>query len=143
MSGKALMAGLLAFTVIFTVALWYFQFHAFYEEYTTDTIEIAGQDVPVSDFRGIDASTSPLKLRACFTLDGPVEAPAAPNPVPLVAPGWFGCFDAKEISDALAAGRATAWMAEIEEFDGADRIVVRLDDGRAFMWRQLNERFAK
>ena len=141
-SGKLLMGGLLAFTVVFTGALWYFQFHAFYEEYTTDSVEIAGRAMPVSDFRGIDASTSPLKLRACFRLEGEVEAPVAENPVPLVAPDWFECFDAREIATALEDGRATAWIAEDEEFDGADRIVARLDDGRAFMWRQLDERFA-
>lgn len=141
--GRWLAGGLVAFAAIFAVGLWYAQNHAFYEEIAAETVEIAGTSYPVSAFRGIDATTSPLKLRACFRMEDAPDAPPAEAPVPLVAPGWFDCFDAKAISDALAAGEAVAYMAAIEEFDGADRVVARFPDGRAFMWRQLNEKFAE
>ncbi|MEO0820991.1 MAG: DUF6446 family protein [Pseudomonadota bacterium] len=142
MSGKALMAALLAFTAVFAVGLWYAQFHAFYEEYEAESVEIGGTVYPVTEFEGIDASTSPLKLRACFRMEAvPAGAPYAAAE-PLVAPGWFDCFDAERLSRALAEGRAIAFLAETEEFDGIDRVVMRFPDGRAFMWRQLNEKFA-
>jgi hypothetical protein len=136
------MIALLAFTAVFAVALWYAQFHAFYEEIGAEAVEIAGEPYPVEDFRGIDAGTSPLKLRACFVLPEAPDAPPYPRAEPLVAPGWFECFDARALAEALAAGEAQAYLAEEEEFEGADRVVLRFPDGRAFMWRQLDERFA-
>lgn len=143
MSGRWLAVGLVVFAAAFAVALYYAQNYAFYDEIEAEAVEIAGTSYPVSEFRGIDASTSPLKLRACFRMAAEPDAPVAPAPVPLVAPGWFDCFDAEALARALAAGEATAYMAAAEEFDGADRVVARFADGRAYMWRQLNEKFAE
>lgn len=142
MTGRVLVLGLVAFAALFAAALWYAQTYAFYEETQAVDVRIAGRSYPVTDWRGIDASTSPLKLRACFRLDAVPEAPRAEEPVPLVAPGWFDCFDAEALDRALEAGEAEAWLAEAEEFDGADRIVMRFPDGRAYMWRQLTPEFA-
>lgn len=142
MTGKILMSLLVGGAVLFGIALWYFQTRAFYEETEAEAVEIAGTRYPVADWRGIDAATSPLKLRACFTLAEVPEAPLAEEPTPLVPPPWFACFDAERLSRDLAAGRATAYLAEEEEFDGANRIVARYPDGRAFMWRQLTPEFA-
>lgn len=141
-SGRALAGGLFAFAAVFAAGLWYAQNHAYYDEFTAESVVIEGQAYPVLDFRGIDAATSPLKLRACFRLEVPVEGPVAEAPVPLIAPDWFDCFDARAIAGALASGEAIAWMAAAEEFDGVDRIVARMPDGRAYMWRQLNEKYA-
>lgn len=143
MSGRGVIGGLLAFALVFGVVLWYFQTRAFYEEFQADSVSIDGRDYPVSGFRGIDADTSPLKQRACFTLAGPVEAPVAPKPVPLVAPSWFECFDAGALTADLARGAATAYLAEAESAVGVDRIVVLYPDGRGYMWRQLNAKFAE
>lgn len=142
MTGKILMSLLVIGTIVFGVALWYFQTRAFYEETEAASVEIAGNAYPVSGWQGIDASTSPLKLRACFRLDGLPAAPAAPEPTPLVAPGWFECFDAERLSRDIASGRATAFLAAREEADGVNRIVAVYPDGEAFMWRQLNEKYA-
>jgi hypothetical protein len=142
MMGRILIVSFLVLTVVFGVALYYFQTYAFYEETQASTVEIAGTTWPVAEWQGIDAPTSPLKLRACFRLAGEVEAPTEPKPTPLVAPGWFECFDAEALENALAAGEATAYVAAREESDGVNRIVLVYPDGRAFMWRQLNEKYA-
>lgn len=137
------MIGLLAFTAIFGVALWYTQFYAFYEETERVRVTIAGESYAVTGWQGIDASSSPLKLRACFRLAEAPDAPPAENPTPLVAPPWFECFDAAAIGRALEDGRATAYLAAREEADGVHRVVARFPDGRAYMWRQLDERYAR
>ncbi|MEM1344674.1 MAG: DUF6446 family protein [Pseudomonadota bacterium] len=142
-NGRILMIAMLVFIVVFTGGLWYTQFYAFYEETEAERVEIAGRAYAVSEWQGIDAPTSPLKLRACFRLTETPEAPAAPEPTPLVPPPWFDCFDAEALSRDLAAGRALAYLAEAEEFDGADRVIARYPDGRAYMWRQLTEEFAR
>ncbi|MEO1776863.1 MAG: DUF6446 family protein [Pseudomonadota bacterium] len=142
MKGRSLMIGLLGFTALFAGGLYYAQFYAFYDVLSADSVAVAGREMPVTGFQGIDASTSPLKLRACFTLAEVPEAPAYPRAEPLVAPGWFDCFDAGTLTADLAAGRATAFLAEAEEFEGADRVILRYPDGRAFMWRQLTAEFA-
>ena len=144
MSGRNLMIVLLVVLAIFGGALWWFQTRAFYQEYTTDMIQIAGNDVPVTAFQGIDATTSPIKLRACMMIEPSelVETPSAPDATPLVAPSWFECFNAKTLARALEAGQAKAFLAASGEFDGTERIIAVYPDGRAFMWRQLNEEFA-
>ncbi|GMG81262.1 DUF6446 family protein [Paralimibaculum aggregatum] len=142
MTGRTLMLGMLIFAAIFAAGLYYMQVYAFYEEIEADAVEVAGTRYPVTGWQGIDASTSPLKLRACFRMAAAPEAPVAETPVPLVAPGWFDCFDAEAIARALDAGEATAYLAAAEDRPGADRILVRFPDGRAFMWRQLTPEFA-
>jgi len=137
MSGRILIIGFVAFVAVFAAALWYFQTRAYYEEVSADSVEIAGQSYAVSDWRGIDAPTSPLKLRACFQLDDKPDAPVAEDAAPLVAPDWFDCFDAEALQSALADGEATAYLAAPGEFGATNRIVARFPDGRAYMWRQL------
>jgi len=137
MSGRILIIGFVAFVAVFAAALWYFQTRAYYEEVSADSVEIAGQSYPVSDWRGIDAPTSPLKLRACFQLDDKPDAPVAEDAAPLVAPDWFDCFDAEALESALADGEATGYLAAPGEFGATNRIVARFPDGRAYMWRQL------
>lgn len=143
MSGRTFILGLLAFTAVFGVALWYFQTRAWYSEIDADTVLIAGTAYPVTDYRGIDAPTSPLKRRACFRLEAAIDAPPAPDPTPLVAPGWFDCFDAGALARALEAGEARAFVAERNEPQGIDRIVAVYPDGRAYEWRQLNQLYAE
>jgi len=137
MSGRILIIGFLSFTVVFGAALWYFQTRAYYEETRADSVDIAGQSYPVSDWQGIDAPTSPLKLRACFRLEETPDAPIAEDAAPLVAPDWFECFDAQALQSALADGEATAYLAAPGEFGATNRIIARFPDGRAYMWRQL------
>lgn len=142
MKGSWLIGGMLVFTTIFAMALYYFQVYAWYEE-VNDVTEVTayGDAFPVSDYRGIDADTSPLKLRACFTVDWVFEPnrELAQIAEPLKAPGWFDCFDAGAITRDLRAGNAAAILAASQEPYGFDRYITQYEDGRAYMWRQLNE----
>ncbi len=137
MSGRMLAIAIIAVPAVFAAALWWFQTRAYYEQIEAQSVEIAGQTYAVSDWRGIDGPTSPLKLRACFRLAEAPDAPVAEDAAPLVAPDWFGCFDAAALDAALSAGEATAYLAARDEFGAANRIVARFPDGRAYMWRQL------
>jgi len=146
MQGRRLVIGFLGFTAIFGAGLFYAQNYAFYER--TDgraTILVEGREVAVSGYVGIDASSSGLKRRGCFTTDPAAfeGVPVAAAPEPLNPPFWFGCFDTEALTEDIAAGRATAYLAAVEELDGIDRYVAVYPDGRGYEWRQLNERFAR
>ncbi|MEL6677692.1 MAG: DUF6446 family protein [Pseudomonadota bacterium] len=142
MRGRILVIGLLGFAALFGVVLWYYQTVAYYEEVTGVTeISAYGDAFPVSAYRGIDAPTSPLKMRACFTVDWdywPSDEHAGVAD-PLNAPGWFDCFDAEAIARDLDAGEATAILAADNEPYGFSRYIAQYPDGRAFMWRQIND----
>jgi len=148
-TGRTLALGLVGFAIIFGVALWWFQTRAFYEEVSAEAVEIGGASYPVADWQGIDASTSPLKFRACarFTSDVAARLRAEQTPddgaTPLVAPGWFECFDAEAISTALGAGEAEAFIRGPSPFDGVNDWIALMPDGRAYLWRQLTPEFAE
>lgn len=138
MNGRIIAGGLVLFSLIFGAALWWFQTRGFYEPVEGVTeITVAGVPVAVTDYRGIDATSSPLKLRSCFTA-APLTGPEAPEASPLIAPGWFDCFDAGAITDDLTDGEATAILAEFNTPYGFDRMIAAYPDGRAFEWRQIN-----
>lgn len=146
MNGRPLMIGFLGLAVVFGGALFYTQNYAFYDRADgRASIDVQGRVVPVTGYLGIDAASSGLKRRGCFQVD-PADFAAlepATAPEPLTAPYWFDCFDAETIARDLGAGRATAYLAAVEEQDGIDRLVAVYPDGRAYEWRQLNEKFAK
>ena len=140
-NGSLIVKGLITFCVVFGVLLWYYQTRAYYRE-VTDVNEVLayGDAFPVSDYRGIDADTSPLKLRACFTVDWdyfPTDE-YTQEAEPLVAPDWFDCFDAEQIQLDLLNGDATAILADENSIFGFNRYIAQYEDGRAFMWRQIN-----
>lgn len=144
MSGKRLIQGFLIFLAVFAAALIYTQFFAYYERLDgVETVTVAGVPVAVSEYRGISSSSSPLKPRACFALDPEAVADLAPatDATPLTAPFWFRCFDAHQLTEDLAAGSATAYAAARDAPKGFDEMVAVYPDGRAFLWRQLNETF--
>ena len=138
------MIGLLAFTAAFGVALWWAQTHAWYERVEgVGALTVAGVVTPVADWRGIDASTSPLKLRGCFRADPAAFAAAEPAPdaTPLTGPGWFDCFDAGALTEDIASGRAWAYALTRDEPDGFDLMAAIYPDGRGYLWRQLGARY--
>ncbi|QIE54667.1 histidine kinase [Pikeienuella piscinae] len=138
MNGRFIVIGLALFALVFGAALWWFQTRGYYHEVTGVTsVTVAGAAVPVSDYQGIDADTSPLKMRGCFRAEG-LSGPEAPEAEPHIAPGWFECFDAGAITADLASGAATAVRAASNEPHGFDRIIAVYPDGRAFQWRQIN-----
>lgn len=136
--GRYVVIGLILSVMIIGFGLWWAQNRAFYTEYQADTVVIAGNTYNVTRFRGIDSESSPLKLRACFLIEGTILAPRVEKPVPLVAPGWFKCFKAEYIEEELAEGTAVAYLAEYDTPRGFDTVVAVSPGGRAYMWRQPN-----
>lgn len=138
------MTGLLAFTGLFAAALIWFQFFAYYERVEgVETLEIGGEAVAVADYRGIDAASSPLKLRGCFRIDPAAVTALAPadDATPLTPPPWFRCFDAGGLTADLADGSAEAYRIGTDTPDGFDLMLAVYPDGRGYLWRQLGERF--
>lgn len=146
MSGKVFISGFLVFVALFGAALFYFQNFAFYQRVAgLESIDVQGVAVAVSDYEGIDARSSGLKRRGCFRVDpGDFSGLAAfGRAKPLNPPFWFDCFDPDTLAHDLESGAAQAYLAATEEFDGIDRVVAVYPDGRAYEWRQLNEKFAE
>ncbi len=144
MNGKVFAGGFVAFAVIFGVGLYYALVYAYYEK-VNDVTEITVQDrsIAVSDYEGIDATSSGLKLRGCFGVttadfEGLTQST---NAAPLSAPKWFKCYNVGDLQTDLDAGRAVAYQAAENEKDGIDRFVAIYPDGHAFQWRQLNEKY--
>lgn len=152
MNGKIAAGAIVISAAVAGVAIWYLQIYAFYEpvsftpgqEITLTTIE-SGQPEPIlaEAVTGIDADSSPLRFRACFTT--PLSHAmlsetyvAYDGAVPLVAPGWFDCFDAMAIGTALERGEALAFLSQANVATDIDRVVAVFPDGRAFAWHQLN-----
>ncbi len=152
MMGKIL-AGFTVITALLAgVAMYYLQVYAYYEEVSangTDDVQmttIAGgppEPVLYDGFKAIDADSSPIRYRACFTT--PMSAAMMSeaytpyeDAVPLVAPGWFDCFDAVEIGKALEDGEAMAFLGTQNIHYGIDRVVAVMPDGRGYVWHQIN-----
>lgn len=144
MSGRRLILGLLAFLALFAGGLVYTQYFAFYERVAgVEALRFGGSAIPVADYSGLDAASSPLKLRGCFTLDPGALAglPAAADATPLTPPPWFRCFDAEALAHDLESGAARAFRLAENEPEGFDVMLAAYPDGRGFLWRQLNARY--
>lgn len=148
-SGQWLSIAIVGITAVFGLGLWYAQTQAFYAPVALETIPVTLADgreftlVPTL-VEAIDADTSPLRFRACFTVVPEIaervlaEGTLAPDAAPLIAPGWFECYDGEAIGADLEAGRATAVQATYEIARGVDRMIALYPDGRGFAWHQLN-----
>ncbi len=152
MKGTTVAGFIFAIALLAGAAMYYLQVYAYYEEVPatgTDDVQLtalaSGVAEPIlyENFQAIDADSSPIRYRACFTTPTSAQTlsetyQAYPGAEPLVAPGWFDCFDAKEVGYALEDGKAAAFMGE-ENFEyGIDRVVAILPDGRGFVWHQIN-----
>ncbi|MER2510775.1 DUF6446 family protein [Amaricoccus sp.] len=144
MNGRRLVVGFLIFLGLFAAALIYTQFFAFYErQHGVGALRINGEVVPIADFDGIDATSSPLKLRGCFRVDPAAVAGLTPaaKPTPLNPPFWFRCFDAGAIEADLASGAARAYAIGQDQPEGFDIMIAVYPDGRGYLWRQLGPKF--
>lgn len=150
MNGKIFASMLVLVTVLTGVAVWYLQVYGFYDEIDEITgaqaITLTTPDgqvipVPVTGFKGIDATSSPLRYRSCFTL-APAQADVAQIydvPTPLNGPKWFQCYSARALTADLESGAAQAYLSQENIRPGIDRVIAVYPDGRAFAWHQLNE----
>ncbi len=153
MNGKIIAGAIVLTGLIAGIAMYWLQVYAFYEpvvfvpgnEIRLVPIEgDAPEAIVVENVRGIDANSSPLRFRACFTT--PLTQATLTETyrlyegaTPLVAPGWFDCFDAAAIGAALERGEALAFLSEPGIASGVDRVVAVFSDGRAYAWHQLND----
>lgn len=153
MSGKIVGIGILICALIAGAGLYYLQMYGFYQVVAPNQgaeVELVLRDgeqsepIAYDDFRAIDADSSPIRYRACFTTTHSNAMLSETyvmldNKSPRNAPDWFDCFDARAIGDALQAGTAQAYLGGKNVSYGVDRIVAILDDGRGFVWNDLNE----
>ncbi|KIN71756.1 DUF6446 family protein [Sulfitobacter guttiformis] len=137
-------------------ALYYLQIYGFYEEVDAPAdgmmlLPLAssqGEVIPMEGFEAIDADSSPIRYRACFTTPYSLALltetfQMVEGAQPRNAPSWFECFDAKKIGDELEAGTALTFMSQKNVHFGVDRIVAITSDGRGYAWHELNDCGAK
>lgn len=152
MNGKIVGGAIVVIGAIAGVAMYWLQVYAFYEPVTfrpgeeillTTIAADKPEPILVQDVQGIDADSSPLRFRACFHT--PMSQAMLTETyrlydgaTPLVAPGWFDCFDATAIGEALESGEAIAFLSQSDIHPGVDRVVAVFPDGRAYAWHQLN-----
>lgn len=152
MSGKILAGAIVFCGILAGVAIYYLQVYHFYEKVQatgtddvmlTNMVTGAPEPILYEDFEAIDADSSPIRYRACFTT--PMSIPmltetyeAYEQAEPRVAPGWFSCFDAEELGRRIDAGTALVFTGERNREWGIDRVVAITDDGRGYVWHEIN-----
>lgn len=152
MMGKFLAVLILTAALIGGGAMYYLQVYGYYDEIVAsgpDDVQAVmlarglSEPLPHSDFRAIDSDSSPIRYRACFNTTLTTDDIAAtyqpyPRAVPLLAPTWFDCFDARAIGAALEDGTAQAIMGTENIRYGIDRVIAILPDGQGVVWHQIN-----
>lgn len=128
--------------------MYYMQVYHYYRtvDQAPATLAVQGTEgapveLPVAEYQGIYSVSSPLANRACFTTDPALAATAAPYPAPtpLMAPRWFSCFDAGQLTDDVATGRVATYLVQKNIAPKIDAVLAVYPDGRAYEWRQTNE----
>lgn len=147
-SGQVLAIGIVTATALFGAGVWYSQTRAWYVEVEAGDVvamrfDGESESLFVTDFQGIDAETSPLRYRACFSTEMSLPMLTETflpyeDAAPLTAPGWFSCFDASAIGEGLEAGAILAFQGTFNEPYGFDTVVAISETGEGFMWPQLN-----
>ncbi|MGC1494176.1 MAG: DUF6446 family protein [Sulfitobacter sp.] len=150
MSGKIVGIIIMLSGLIAGTALYYLQVYGFYDEVGGGDVQLVSvvsnlpEPIPFDGLTAIDADSSPIRYRACFTTEFSLPLLSetyvlADTSTPRNAPGWFECFDATAIGEALEAGSALAFMGQKNIAFGVDRIVAITEDGRGYVWHELNE----
>ena len=151
MTGRIAIMAIVISAIAAGIGIYWTNEVAFYEEITSEvesvqlTSVVSGLPEPVvfENYKGIDADSSPIRYRACFDMVNSQAMLTETYEIyeaaePLVAPGWFDCFDAQEIGLALEEGAAVAFLGVENVHYGIDRVVAVMPDGRAFSWHQIN-----
>lgn len=148
--GKFLAVLLLGSAMGAGVFMYYTQVYAYYEEVTVNDVQLVSvvdnlpESISFDNFEAIDATSSPIRYRACFNTD--LSLPLLTETYVLLdtakvrnAPSWFDCFDAATIDAELQAGTALPFLGEKNIHFGVDRIVVITNDGRGYIWHDTND----
>ncbi|MAU46863.1 MAG: histidine kinase [Yangia sp.] len=152
MSGKILAIAIVVSALLFGAGVYYFQVYYYYAAVEDDAGQVfltplgggAPEHIAYAGFEGIDATSSPIRYRACFTTP---ERPQALDErferygdgEPRNAPFWFSCFDAEEIGRMIETGEAHVYIAQRNIEFGIDRVVAVAEDGRGYVWEEINE----
>ncbi|WP_299740634.1 DUF6446 family protein [uncultured Roseobacter sp.] len=152
MNGKIVGSVILISALIAGASLYYLQIYGYYEDATADLPEVrlvsltSDQPEPIlaERIQAIDADSSPIRFRACFETPSSLAMLTETYvglefATPRNAPGWFDCFDAAAIADDLATGRALPFLGQKNVAFGVDRIVMITDEGRGYIWHELND----
>lgn len=152
MNGKIVGIVIMVSALVAGAALYYLQIYGFYEEVdapaegiTLVSLTDGGTEgIPYDSFTAIDAASSPIRYRACFTTPFSLALltetyEMVDGAAPRNAPGWFDCFDAGAIAEQLEAGTALTFLSAKNVHYGVDRIVAVTDDGRGYVWHELND----
>lgn len=150
MNGKIIGIVILLSAALAGGALYYLQIYGFYEAVYEEEVQLVSvvtdqpEAILFENFQAIDADSSPIRYRACFTttLSIPFLTESyvlVDDATPRNAPGWFDCFDAEAIAAELAAGTALTFLGQKNIDFGVDRIVAITDDGRGYIWHELND----
>ncbi|GAA4224534.1 hypothetical protein GGQ68_001973 [Sagittula marina] len=153
MTGKIFAAAIVIVALVFGAVVYYTQVYYYYEPVqangSTDVMLLntaTGEREPIlyENFEAIDANSSPIRYRACFTT--PMSIPMLTETYeiyegaePRVAPGWFDCFDAEAIGGEIEADTAVVFVDERNREFGIDRVVAITDDGRGYVWHEVND----
>ncbi|WP_420860773.1 DUF6446 family protein [Algirhabdus cladophorae] len=149
---RILLGGMLVLALIAGAAMYYLQVYAYYDTVSdvpeqsvqmTTLVGNAPEPILYEAFEAIDADSSPLRYRACFTTPQSISMMTETYVTyevaePRVAPGWFECFDADAIGAAIETGEAVVFMGTENVEYGIDRVIAVFDDGRGFAWHQIN-----
>ena len=152
MTGKILAAFIVISAILAGFGIWYTQNYAYYAELAPNdpnaqlTLVPIGSDTPEEPgakvVAAIDSDSSPIRFRGCYQIDTSLATltetyQSFDKAVPLNAPGWFDCYDAVAIGEALEKGEALAFLAKPLVHPETDRVVAVFPDGRAYAWQQL------
>lgn len=150
MSGKVVSVLILIAAIAMGGGAYYATVYGYYDEVDVASVELTSlvsgepEQIIFDEFDAIDANSSPIRYRACFTttMSQPLLTETyelVENKVPRVGPDWFDCFDAARIETELAAGTALTFMGQKNIHYGVDRIVAITADGRGYVWHDLND----
>lgn len=150
MSGKIVGIVILVSALIAGAALYYLQIYGFYDDVPDAQVELVSlttqepEEIAADNLQAIDADSSPIRFRACFTHDLSLAMATETYEMtdhtdPRNAPGWFECFDAAAIGAEIEAGTALTFLGAKNVHYGVDRIVALTDDGRGYIWHELND----
>lgn len=152
MSGKIIGVMIIVVTAAFAIGVYYAQVYGYYD----DVVAVGGdvqlttlrsgapEEILFEDFQAIDAESSPIRYRACFTTSQSQAMLTETYEIfedaePRNAPYWFECFDAEAIGAALVSGEAIAFVSQRNIEYGIDRVAAIFADGRGYVWHQIND----
>lgn len=150
MTGKIVGIAIMISALIAGFSLYYLQVYGFYDEVELGEVRLVSvisgepEAILAENIEAIDAESSPIRFRACFTTEmsfGLLSETyvGLEDVVPRNAPHWFDCFDAEAIADDLAQGRALLFLGGKNIHFGVDRVVAITEDGRGYVWHELND----